>query len=328
MVTSALFTKDKTVDELVDTFIADSLEAGSGQISSSEMGYLWKDSLARLSIRSVGSTEHVLGLIDQKLERDTPEPYKGVTSRHLPIVVEFTEFWTSNVYSANDELELSEIVSLFGKYRETKRLTKSGSLGERLMDIIAHFFPEARISEDSRHVHGVACRLWDKKMGVQSFILGAISKKISASSDMVLISDLYAAYCEECDSLVAEKDYFDQVLNTLCGDKTQDGVVSSSACAYRVPWFCSSWPILTNPNLPFFVPYPAFRRRCSFLAAKCFLRETMRPCLFMSRSDLRSPLDVHFAVPFQTFLRVPTESHLGRPPSILCYISRKRFTTA
>jgi len=129
------------------------------------------------------------------------------------------------VYAADDELELSEIVSLFGKYTQTKRLSKSGSLGERLMDIIAHFFPEARVSDDSRHVHGVACRMWDKKMGVQSFVLSAVSKRMSASSDMVLISDLYASYCEECDSLVAEKDYFDRVLNMVCGDKTQDGVV-------------------------------------------------------------------------------------------------------
>ena len=64
--------------------------------------------------------------------------------------------------------------------------------------------------------------------------------------------------------------------------------------------FLLPFPFLINPNCPFFVRYPALTRRFSLLAVLCFFLETIRPCLFINKSDFVRPPGVFLAVPCQT----------------------------
>ena len=71
------------------------------------------------------------------------------------------------------------------------------------------------------------------------------------------------------------------------------------------PRFDLLLPNLTKPKVPFFVPYPDFTKRFSFLAVECFARETIRPCLFCIKLDFVRPPEVLNAVPCHTCARVP-----------------------
>jgi hypothetical protein len=68
---------------------------------------------------------------------------------------------------------------------------------------------------------------------------------------------------------------------------------------------CFLEPVLIHPNLPFLVPYPCLRRRFSRLADWCFFSETMRPDLFCIKWSFFNPPEVLYAVPCQTWARVP-----------------------
>ena len=64
----------------------------------------------------------------------------------------------------------------------------------------------------------------------------------------------------------------------------------------------------TMPNEPFLAKKPAFSRRFSRLAVACFLRETMRPHLFIISFFFVSPPEVWWALPCHTAARDPTAS--------------------
>lgn len=60
------------------------------------------------------------------------------------------------------------------------------------------------------------------------------------------------------------------------------------------------------PNSPFLAKKPAFSRRFSFLAVRCFFADTMRPHLFFKRLRFSNPPLVCLAVPWNTSALDPT----------------------
>lgn len=217
---TAHFVVGKTLGDIVQAFASERLERGTGRIGVRRMTFLWKKHLSDVGVHSVGYHDSVHQHLRRHLEfcQDT-EVYLGVTSRDLPLVSAFCEFWDAHMAAApGDELEISEVIKLFlaGSGRTQLASPQNGPTKETIiLDMIEHFYPQVEISEDRRAVLGIACSLWPKRDSVVNFIRGRFDESPVPEPDALAIADLYTEYCSACERYVASKGYFENVMIDL-----------------------------------------------------------------------------------------------------------------
>ena len=217
---SAKFVVGRTLDAITDAFIKSRLEKGSGRIGTRQMTFVWKKHLSDIGVHSVGYHDIVHDHIKKHLDFCTEnDAYLGVTSRDLPLVAAFCEFWDNSIIEvANDELEISEIIRLFLASSGRSQLAgvQNGAAKETIfLDMIDHFYSHIEIADDKHTVKGVACTIWAKKNSVVTFIQNKLSSQHFCESDDPEISELYNEYCLSCEKYVASKEYFENMLIEL-----------------------------------------------------------------------------------------------------------------
>jgi hypothetical protein len=225
-------------DELIARFVATCTEPSpqsNMSISWKNMMYLWKVFIEDERIPNVFFAQALKARMLQQLPgySETADSFLQLTSKHLPLVARFKDFWTQTI-AANpndeDELEIDEFTALFKQHHHhqvmqsmqagqtTSQLQSHNHTDAAFLGLIRHFYPDMVIENDKYLMH-VSCSLWDKRGDVL-----AAMQEYASSTTQPAPYKAYEYYCQQQRSkcktnaagphhLIVSKKYFEKIYN-------------------------------------------------------------------------------------------------------------------
>ena len=181
-----LFLKNNNQVNIVDKFLAQYIEKdheNKFSIQWKNMHFIWKQFINGLSLPNAIYSSTLKNLLKEKLEyNEENDTFLNVTSKFLPIISDFTNFWEktitySNIELFDDEIEIDELCLLFKIWcsNNQKSVFTNGNLKEtEVLNILKHFFPNIEIIED-KYLLNISCSLWNK-FGDISFTLNKLKE--------------------------------------------------------------------------------------------------------------------------------------------------------
>lgn len=137
------------------------------------------------------------------------------TSRYLPIVSQFRQFWSEHcvVNDTEIELEIDELSTLFKDYANDGSASASAS-DATLLGILRHFYPDIVI-EDDKYILNVGCRLWNKDAEINEILVQFRDQCLAMNLSFPQpLYNAYEYYCGKCYSAakrrIISKRYFEK----------------------------------------------------------------------------------------------------------------------
>ena len=220
--THAWFFRGRTEQQIISEFVNHSTEPSSSEngITMPNMLYLWKMYLIEFRLpsmffaatlrsklaeyaASVSVSVSVSASVSVSVsvsEPASPDIFPNRTSRYLPVVSQFRQFWGEHCFinDAEIELEIDELSTLFNEYAAASGATSGSVSDATLLGILRHFYPDV-ITEDDKYIINVGCLLWDKKTEINDYL--------EQFKDQCIVQNLsfpqplynaYEYYCGKC----------------------------------------------------------------------------------------------------------------------------------
>lgn len=236
-----------TPHKMVDAFIENSLNGGLNvSISTKNMIFLWKKYLEEHDMPNIIFHEQVKQIFRAKLTYDeSSDCFLNVTSKYLPIVSSFIEFWENTISVVNNDISGGENEEYEKNYFEYKvdeiamlfniwcKKTWSDLNPETIIAFIKHFYPEISIY-NNKYIIDIRCSLWDKNGAV---IAALETYKVDHNDEHAAnILSLYGAYehytKQAKHPYIVSKRYFETVLRKAHGEFIDEyGIISSALFA-------------------------------------------------------------------------------------------------
>ena len=236
-----LYLKHHSEDRLIAKFVATCTEPSpqtNMSISWKNMLYLWKVFIDEERIPNVFFVNALKTRLTQYLSNnysETTDAFLRLTSKHLPLVTRFNDFWTQTiVVNANDEdeLEIDEFTTLFKRHhhQQVMQSMQSGQASPQLqshnhtdaafLGLIRHFCPDVVIENDKYLMH-VGCSMWDKRGEVLSAMQSYVEEsQLSGLAAATSVYKAYEFYCQQqrvknqtqnVHNLIVNKKYFEKI---------------------------------------------------------------------------------------------------------------------
>lgn len=192
------------------------------------MHYLWKMHHSNLFLPNMMYLNTFKQLLSAKFEyNEASDSFLNVTSKHLPVIRSFIEFWEQNmVVDLGNELEIDEICVLF-------KSANSHLPENEVLKILKHFFPNVELMDD-KYALNISCVKWDKKGDIRSALI-LMKEEYHAKNEGLLISfdDAYTFYCNLFSSKhIVSKNYFEKyVYQNMSEFVAFDAFITSE-------WYC------------------------------------------------------------------------------------------
>ena len=220
---SVFYLKDNTKEDIVDEFcnkMLDMVEVNCGTQPQStyilkwkDIHYLWKMYLSNEHLPHMLYSGTLKQILSQKYTySELNDCFTNVTSKHLPRVCSFIDFWEKYLCEDQDELEIDEIC----------HLAKSQNVSvddAEVLKIIHHFFPSIEILHN-KYVTNISCTLWDKKKDIESMLVKMNKHYHDLNAhNFISFEDAYAFYCKTyTGKLIVSKTYFENYLRKSLSD--------------------------------------------------------------------------------------------------------------
>jgi hypothetical protein len=209
-----LYLKHHAEDALIAKFVATCEPSPQSNMSISwkNMLYLWKVFIEDERIPNVFFAQALKARLIEHLSSysETTDSFLQLTSKHLPLVARFKEFWTQTItVNPHDEceLEIDEFTSLFKRHHQHQvaQLQSHNHTDATFLGLIRHFYPDVAIEND-KHLMHVSCSLWDK----HGDVMAAIQECTAAHATPY---KAYEFYCHlKCKTnLIVSKKYFEKI---------------------------------------------------------------------------------------------------------------------
>jgi hypothetical protein len=222
----AWFLRDRTDQQIIQEFMKYATEPASAEheISMTNMLYLWKMYLSEFRFPSM----FFAATLRAKLAEHTTGGGAGTaaidvipnrTSKYLPVVSQFRQFWTEHCFTDDHEIELEidELSTLFNEYSSASAATTATTAAvsdTALLSMLRHFYPEI-IIEDDKYILNVGCKLWNKTAEINEYL--EQFKQQCLTNHLSFPQPLYNAYefyCGRCYSAakrrIISKRYFEK----------------------------------------------------------------------------------------------------------------------
>tara|TARA_B100000925_G_scaffold278368_1_gene247128 strand:- start:2354 stop:3865 length:1512 start_codon:yes stop_codon:yes gene_type:complete len=206
-----LFLKNNQLDEIVNKFADIYIEEcdESYNIPWKNMLFLWKLFLEDNELPNIVFTNNLKIILTNKFTYNEPyERFSGITSRQLPFVSKFIDFWNTYFYVNPDEIEfeISEINKLFKDscfYNNKIQVDD-----KRIVSVLKHYFDNIIIEED-KFLLGWSSKLWNKEAHLDTFM-----ESIKEEHKCISIYDAYLQYTKyySNSSFIVSKRYFEKYL--------------------------------------------------------------------------------------------------------------------
>jgi hypothetical protein len=232
-----LYLKQHPEDRLIAQFVATCTEPSpqtSVSITWKNMLYLWKVFIDEERVPNVFFVNALKARLTQHVPTysETADAFLQLTSKHLPLVTRFNDFWAhAIVVNANDEdeLEIDEVTALFKRHHH-QQVAQSLQTGPQLqshnhtdaafLGLIRHFCPDVVIENDKYLMH-VRCTMWDKRGEVLSAMHDYVEEtKLSGVAATTSVYKAYEFYCQQQRAknhasafhhLIVSKKYFEKI---------------------------------------------------------------------------------------------------------------------
>ena len=244
----AFYLKDKDESQMIDIFYEQNIEKSEDcSISWKNMLYLWKHFIDAERIPNVFFSSTLKSKMIEKFNYDGhSDMFLDCTSKILPTVSKFIQFWNESIEVLDDsytldglgdlcgnveELEIDELCSLFTHH------TKSSITEKHVIDLIKHYYPDVTI-EDDKYLLNTRCKLWNKKQEIIDFIKkynSIYDNKTKSNSiidnenmsdydnsydssnnniytEEIPINELYHYYCKCKNKFITSKRYFERFI--------------------------------------------------------------------------------------------------------------------
>jgi hypothetical protein len=231
-----LYLKHHPEDALIAKFVATCEPSPQSNMSISwkNMMYLWKVFIEDERIPNVFFAHALKGRLIEHLSTysETADSFLQITSKHLPLVTRFKDFWTQTIAvnpHDEDELEIDEFTALFKHHHHHQlqqtvqplpQLQSHNHTDAAFLGLIRHFYPDVVVENDKYLMH-VSCTLWDKRGDV----LAAMQEHSATATTQPTPYKAYELYCQQQrlkhktnpatghHHLVVSKKYFEKIYN-------------------------------------------------------------------------------------------------------------------
>jgi hypothetical protein len=231
----AWFLRSRTEKQIICEFMANVTEPASVEhsITMPDMLYLWKLYLSeyRLPTMFFAATlrSKIAEYASASASATVDPPSTDIiithrTSRHLPLVRQFRQFWSEHcvVNDTEIELEIDELSTLFKEYVGGSTMNVAAASDSTLLGILRHFYPDV-IIEDDKYILNVGCLLWDKKTEINEYL--EQFKNQCVAQNLSFPQPLYNAYeyyCGRCylaaKRRIISKRYFEKYFVEECAE--------------------------------------------------------------------------------------------------------------
>ena len=226
----AWFLREHTDQQIIQEFMEYATEPASSEheISMTNMLYLWKMYLSEFRLPSM----FFAATLRAKLAEHTTggggggttgtaaiDVIPNRTSKYLPVVSQFRQFWSEHCFTDDHEIELEidELSTLFNEYSSASAAATAAAAAvsdTALLGMLRHFYPEV-IIEDDKYILNVGCKLWNKTAEINEYL--EQFKQQCLTNHLSFPQPLYNAYefyCGRCYSAakrrIISKRYFEK----------------------------------------------------------------------------------------------------------------------
>jgi hypothetical protein len=211
--THAWFLRERTDQQIITEFVNYATEPASTNhdISMTNMLYLWKMYLSEFRLPSMFFAATLRAKLAEYAGA-TDLVFPNRTSRYLPVVSQFRQFWGEHcvVNDTEIELEIDELSTLFKDYTAA-----AGSASDAtLLGILRHFYPDIVI-EDDKYILNVGCSLWNKNAEINEYLFQFKEQCVANNHSFPQpLYNAYEYYCGRCYAVskrrIISKRYFEK----------------------------------------------------------------------------------------------------------------------
>mgnify|MGYP001165661505 CR=1 FL=1 len=205
---------DKTPNIIVNDFLNKyTTNVNNNKINFKDMMYLWKLFLKNECIPNIIFSNNFKNILINVLEYNESENnFYNISSKYLPLVIKFNEFWNDNILLDNtnfNEYELDELLYLFKIKNHKLNINEV-----EFLELINHFYPDLEI-ENNKYILNIHCNLWNKQLEIENWLNYYKEKcKNENINYEKSIHNLYSEYLNYYDKniLKISKKYFNKFL--------------------------------------------------------------------------------------------------------------------
>ena len=230
VVAHARFLCERTDQQIISEFVEYATEPASAdhEISMTNMLYLWKMYLSEFRLPTMFFAATLRAKLAEYASAEGigggGDVFPHRTSRYLPVVSQFRQFWGEHcvVNDTEIELEIDELSTLFKDYYAASAST-SAPLGSTnlasasdttLLGILRHFYPDVMI-EDDKYILNVGCGLWNKNAEINEYLEQFRDHCVALNLSFPQpLYNAYEYYCGKCYSAakrrIISKRYFEK----------------------------------------------------------------------------------------------------------------------
>ena len=194
----AWFLRERTDQQIITEFVEYATEPASPEheISMTNMLYLWKMYLSEFRLPSMFFAATLRAKLAEYAGA-TELVFPNRTSRYLPVVSQFRQFWGEHcvVNDTEIELEIDELSTLFKEYTGG---TMGSASDATLLGILRHFYPDIVIDDD-KYILNVGCRLWNKNAEINEYLDNFKAQCVANNHSFPQpLYNAYEYYCGRC----------------------------------------------------------------------------------------------------------------------------------
>jgi len=216
----AWFLRDRTDQQIIQDFMEYATEPTTieHEISMTNMLYLWKMYLSEFRLPCMFFAAAFRSKLAEHTGAATAiDVIPNRTSKYLPIVSQFRQFWSEHCFTDDREIELEidELSTLFIEYASSSSSSVVAAVSDTaLLGMLRHFYPDV-IIEDDKYILNVGCKLWNKTAEINEYLRQwkeqCIANHLSFPQP---IYNAYEYYCGRCYSAakrrIISKRYFEK----------------------------------------------------------------------------------------------------------------------
>ena len=221
----ARFLCERTDPQIISEFVEYATEPASAdhEISMTNMLYLWKMYLSEFRLPTMFFAATLRAKLAEYAGSTASDAFPLRTSRYLPVVSQFRQFWGEHcvINDTEIELEIDELSTLFKDYATASASTSaplasaSASASDAtLLGILRHFYPDVVI-EDDKYILNVGCGLWNKNAEINEYLEQFRDHCVALNLSFPQpLYNAYEYYCGKCYSAakrrIISKRYFEK----------------------------------------------------------------------------------------------------------------------
>jgi len=184
----SLLLKNNTDESIIDFFVQKNIEKNeTHKISWNNIHYIWKRYLDKNNYPYIISSVTLKDILKSKIEyNEETDTFQGITSKYIPHINQFINFWDQYMVPGEDNLEIEEFKQIYKCWNNKNNYIN-------VFNIISHFYPNIMV--DQKNIYNIQCSLWNKNTEIDKiFYLYKLDFKKKVANKEIMLPYLIPIY--------------------------------------------------------------------------------------------------------------------------------------